>query len=398
MARVNWGVIILGCGLLLAVGYLIFSDELNPEPRYQGKTLSHWFGIYCDEYTTPVARSKRALSAISTKATPFLLKKAFSLEADPPLRRLYISAVQNMPYSWRSRFPSSIPSEKAQEAACMALLAIRPQAAPVLPLLQEKLQSPHLTTRRQAAFLLGTLGLGGEAAVPLLVPLLQDKDSITRGLALQSLEFLGSNSAAAVPALLDYASKETNRIPLAAVFGAIGPSAKPAFDTITEWLKGEADARKRVDLASALCQIDPQAEAGKVIIEALRQKKDNGLREAAAYTAKYVSASMPDLLQAFSETDPLIWSAAFHSLKDLHCDDKIINGVLANKMQSQDPNERLNAASVLLRTDPHNSEAATYLRNIAADRLDPLREIAKTTLQDVTVDTGYPASVKEKGR
>ncbi len=78
-------------------------------------------------------------------------------------------------------------------------------AKPVVPVLMEALRNPDRGVRANAAFILGTTGLGmgpdAAVAVPSLAEALKDPDAVVRASAAGALRMIGREAGDAIPAL-----------------------------------------------------------------------------------------------------------------------------------------------------------------------------------------------------
>ena len=132
----RWRVaLLLAAGMVLAIILCEFSG--SREPRYQGKTLSHWFKEYCYRSTIlpyhhdDEQEATEALKALGTNALPFLLREAFNTNADSALRVSIHGLFKTLPDSWH--LPRFVIREVFRRRAADAIQEINHPPPPFCP-------------------------------------------------------------------------------------------------------------------------------------------------------------------------------------------------------------------------------------------------------------------------
>ena len=127
----------LVCGLALLLGLI-----RSTEPRYQGRALSEWV----THLTLPPYEDERASNAvhairqIGPRALPFLLRQLQTRESALRSLRLWLKKkLTSLPLSTRS-------VDQIRLDACLAIIALGPDAEPALPELTRLLHAPEFAT------------------------------------------------------------------------------------------------------------------------------------------------------------------------------------------------------------------------------------------------------------
>lgn len=285
----RWRVLILASCCLCAICAAWMLGRREPEPGYQGQSLSQLIELSDRYYGSrdPYTRTQavEAIRHIGTNAIPFLLK--WIQFEEPPwetkLRfRIWIltgkrvnavkpiSRADEAVYAFHSldqdadgavgelaRLMNLAESEHIRSRAAFALgYMARPKA--LLPLL-EVITNSQSSIRLDAVSALQHFGTNAQPALPLLIECLKDKDEMVAKEAAWSLGELKLEPDLVVPALISNA--KTNRpILFNFVVDALekyGTSARSAVPLLLEALRSK-DESMRNNATNALTQIAPE--------------------------------------------------------------------------------------------------------------------------------------------
>jgi len=266
------------------------------EPRYQGRSLSHWLLLYnksVGEENQPVAAQQAAdaVRAIGTNALPCLLDW---IRYEPsPVRRKIITLLGNLPSALSqnpvvaSLFPDG-PDVHFQ-LAVVAFDILGAQAAPAIPELDRLMNTPNSPwTSRQAIRCLASIG---PDAVPPITAVLADPKFPYRSTAADYVGYLrytaGTNVAPSLPVLIQCATDKDRYLAEAAV-RALGRIALNPDSSIPPILNAICSTNPSLRLAAArsLAKFGPQANL--------------------AIPALLKSCSDPDLLVRYAATNALL--------------------------------------------------------------------------------------------
>ena len=359
--------------LLLAVGLagLLVLNRQSDEPSYQGKSFSYWFRQYCLAWAGASggpADVTEALRQMGTNAVPYLVGALLNTNQDSSPRKFYQEFVDRLPSGLQERLPVLVSAQRRRDKAADALFYTKPPAPVLLPLLTNALQSPDVTARRHALWVLGGVGDGAGAAVPSLVKGLKDQDPHARIIAAQSLKFLGSEVTAAVPDRIDALGDPTTRWNSVSALGNAGPDASPAIPSLRQLMETTTNTW-RPSIAAAIYKIDPsQSDAFTMLRNFLKQRDDPRLRAAAIHTLRDLgsaaSNAIPDMLETLRDPNRDLWHAAYDALLKIAADPRVVVPVLLEKVANTsrtNQETRLNAAADVVRVDPTNLTAQAVL-------------------------------------
>src|SRR5256884_6803628 len=192
-------------GAAIFVFMVLWVRRNGSEPGYKGEPLSFWFREYCLAWPNASGAPEPitdAIRAMGSDAVPYLVRELLSTNQDSGIRKWYVRLADSLPLTLQRGLPRSISADQRRDKASDALFYTKPSAYVLLRLLTNALDSPDVTQRRRALFVLGGAGNGAQSAVPYLVAALKDPDTIARSLAAQSLKLLGGQAASAGPQLV----------------------------------------------------------------------------------------------------------------------------------------------------------------------------------------------------
>lgn len=347
------------------------------EATYQGRRIEFWFREYYMRYQSHGSRLEaeepaQALRALRPDAVPYLTGIALDVHADSLLKKFYLGLYNGGPRWWKEIAGRPLSSEERSQTAAYALRdVIKPSAAELLPWVTSVLKSPNVMARRQAVFLLGTVGDGAEQAAPYLGKALDDPDRWLRQMAAQSLNWIGPKAKPALPQILVALQTDGPSFNLVRTLENLGPDAQTAVPLLNKYLSAATNAINRVAVAAALYRIDPQqTNAYAVLVEALNARRDPQLRQSAAEA--WARAGLPretavkalqDLLRGPS------WHGALAGLRRIGAEDRSAIPILLDKFKDGHDAKSFAAACILL-IDPHQTNALAVL--VDAARSDPL--------------------------
>lgn len=411
------------------VSLILFRTLPNREPEYQGKRLSAWFKQYYRSGQSSQRpddprreQAARALRAIGTNAIPFLVTECFTVIRESPVQTNVLAFLAKLPEP--IRFPPFVPAREVQEQAASAIGEIKPPAILLLPLVTNRLNAPDKFQRWMATYLLGKVGEGGEAGVPFLREKLRSADVQESMLAALGLDRLGPMARLAVPDLIEVVRTNSFR-PFSyyacRALARVGPAASNAIPVLKERLAAETNASRQLSLAVALVCIDSQQVEAMGFLQAeLADNQKTNTHRAVIHALSDIGPNarpaLPLLLAALKNNDPGFWHPALFVLLSLGETNLAISSAL-EKLKQDDPETRFNAMSFLFRTQPTNAAAMsnlvqlvqdptwTYqaiteaarlgalaqpvihsLRQIAADKTNAFRDVAKNALRTIEAE------------
>ena len=179
----------------------------DAQPRYQGRPLSYWTGLYMTGPPLEVFGSNPtadyALSQMGTNALPHLLAW-FNYNPTPrirslePLYRLLPRGVRHTPLVV-NLFHKNANRDRA-ECAFLGLIALAPQAGPAIPDLVRFMNTSNSSFfPGRAAFLLELTA--NKAAIPELAAAVTNRTHPNRAAIISALDKFGTNAYLAIPLL-----------------------------------------------------------------------------------------------------------------------------------------------------------------------------------------------------
>jgi hypothetical protein len=220
-------VLLVVCGLLAAALYPVFCRPR--EPSYQGRSLSKWMDIVCNQAHPEKGKADEAIRQIGTNATPVLIRW---IQEQPPAWKLALYANAEWLRSRVGIDLTFVPREVrhgAYAVYCFSILG--PEARGAIP---------HLT-----ALLNGKSGIGPACGAAAVMPHLGEE-------ALPALEFILTNR----PPTRNQGP--STRLVFLLNLASLGPSAAYAAPVITQCLQ-DPDPSLRLAATNALRNIAPEA-------------------------------------------------------------------------------------------------------------------------------------------
>ena len=355
-------------GATIFVFMVLCVHRNGSEPGYKGKPLSFWFREYCLAWPNASGAPEPitgAIRAMGSDAVPYLVRELLSTNQDSGIRKWYVRLADSLPLALQRGLPRSISAERRRDTASDALFYTKPSAYVLLPLLTNALNSPDVTQRQRALFVLGGAGDGAQSAVPYLVAALKHPDTIARSIAAQSLKLLGAEAAPAVPDLIEALNDPRIRWNVVAALGNTGSDGKSTLPALNRLLDAGSN-RDRLNIAAAIYKLDPtQSAAFAIIIDALKQKNDPKLRRDAAWTLRAMGPvardAVPDLVETLTDQNLEVWTTALGALKEITTDNRAAIPALLEKLNSPQAGDRINAAAWLVRIDPNEPHGLAVL-------------------------------------
>jgi HEAT repeat protein len=204
---------------------LIWFFPSNPEPNYNGRSLSEWLTI-CRATETPRDLREEAAAAvrhIGTNGLPFLLARA---SANPSQMRRKVSKfllqhptvsllAPNAVFAWAHR-----PADYTRRnEARLGVLILGPSVAPAIPDLVRLAVDP--SREDNSYWAVQTLGDIGPVALPALLTIITNPAAATRSLAASQVANFGTNAQPAIPELVALLGA-TNQAVIHAVIYSLG--------------------------------------------------------------------------------------------------------------------------------------------------------------------------------
>src|SRR3989454_7051285 len=189
-------------GAAIFVFMVLWVRRNSSEPSYKGRPINYWFREYCLAWPNASGAPEPitdAIRAMGSDAVPYLVRELLSTNQDSGIRKWYVRLADSLPLTLQRGLPRSISADRRRDKASDALFYSKPSAHVLLPLLTNALNSPDVTQRQRALFVLGGAGDGAQSAAPYLVAAPKDPDTIARSIAALSLKLLGSEAASAGP-------------------------------------------------------------------------------------------------------------------------------------------------------------------------------------------------------
>lgn len=246
--------VVLFFGVVGAVAWLAVRAR-EPEPVYQGKSLSEWVTNYNGNFVRWEDMTE-AVRQMGTNAIPTLLRKMRA--RDTRLKDQLIALARKQHVIKVSHTPASVLNEEG-ERGFLALGADGRDAVPALAeLYQWNSSNPKL--RCSLAKVLGGMGPAAKQAVPALIQGLGDTNNAACASAIIALGRIHSEPGLAVPALVKCLGRQDGYIPLRVAYtlAEFGADAKPAIPALVQLLQG-SDENVRTAVQIAVKRIDPEA-------------------------------------------------------------------------------------------------------------------------------------------
>ena len=369
----KWLILLATCVLALLATWLWVRDNT---PVYEGKHAREWFhqyvasgsnGIY-DE--TDHLEAKIALRRLGRDALKVLIDEAAHPRPDTPFAALRHEL-------HRVLFDKHIgPYVKGEQVAVEAEFAIKelqPDADELLPLIQPLLARPAQSQEYAIAlWCLGCVGAGSEQGIPHLVAALDSTNKYIPEMAAQSLMFLGAKAKPALPAILKHLNEPDLFNTVHTALANIGPDAKAALPHLEPILISPDPTSKYAGLCSdqiaaalAVFAIDPTRTNALDLIRAGFTEQAGHFEQQALWAAKELGPRAKPLVpqmmaMAADSTNQSRAMFAIDALRVVSPQDLI--HVLRDRIKSVPTmNDRIWAAGLILRTDPNDEVALTFL-------------------------------------
>lgn len=409
----------------------------EPEPSYDGKSLTEWIqqlNDSKDENRRRAAAAIGSLATVSRVAVPALLHAVQENEegrvneaaiealvrigpdAVPSLlqtlwgddlhqRRVAIFVLARLGSKARAAIPSLIRTLNdgdpgIRSGAVRALAGIRARSS--IPTLIEMLRGEkNVETQFLVLKALLELDVESQTIVPVLVKWLEEGEEVQRLLAARGLGDLGVEGAGAVPALTRAMQEKSAAVRIAVVqtLGRIGRDAKNAIPALTTALQEDDWRQARPELAVALWRIARHASAAPTLKAWL--KDDQGTPQARVQAASLLwhIEKSPVAVEVLSEVltrgTGADRNAAAECLIRIGPDAKAALPAAIALLKHKDRNSRFDAIQVLSRLGEHARPAIQDMEKIAKEETGALRFVALTALWHVEKDRSrIPAIVQ----
>jgi hypothetical protein len=197
-------VIVSFFGLLIAAAAFLGARE--SEPRYHGRSLTEWVGIYqASEDGSPGSEAATSREAIRRIAADHLTELLQSLAYDPLPRQKRMAGVGRRTPFWlrRAGVLQPLVLDKAEFRANTSQLALQllgPEALPAIPELTRLVSNNSPAVSHRAMCVLSHIG---KEALPPLMMVITNGPTLNRLRALQYVAYLGTNALPAVPVLVE---------------------------------------------------------------------------------------------------------------------------------------------------------------------------------------------------
>jgi hypothetical protein len=362
-------------GIVAMLAAWIFWSRAR-EPKYEGKTLSYWFKEYCrsGEYMRyDLTRNEETLAALKrlgTDAVPYLIEQTISTNEDSAAMTNFCRILDVLPASWN--LPRPLTSWVMSEEAPIVLREIKPPAWQLLALMEKPLKSTNHFERRQALFILGTVGDGAEQVVPYLVTAVKDTNDWGGPVAIKSLGWIGPRAREAVPALIEVLQEfgGTNQPGIgwttAITLGKIGVPAPAAVPLVRKMFEQETNWNLRCGLASALFRIDPsQTDALDFLTDGVTNHQPANARwiaaEQLATIGPSAKAAIPALLQALESTNDNLLFVVPRALTNMGVAPQTFLPLMKKQLEATEDAPRITAAVCILEVDPTDHDSHLVL-------------------------------------
>lgn len=301
-------------------------------------------------------------------------------------------------HAWQRELSSAVSRER--RSAAFALGKLASAGAPALADLKRALGAEKDASVREAiAFALGEIGrdslLAGRDAdlVPLLAKTLKDPDPLVRRSAAFALGCLAEGADAALPALAAALGDDSAAVRQNAAW-ALGKLGAPAVPALRQALK-DADGLVQRDAAASLNQVPPDAAKAALpeLLEVCRVGNSQARRASLDVLLRVVGpddkAAIPALQQALLDTDLEVRRNAALALSNIGGPEAVpALNVLLDALRRGEPELRRQAAAAIRNLGPEAKAAVPYL--IAA-----LRDADEETRGNVALALGGLSSSAE---
>ena len=262
--------IVLAVVLVVLAGAITWQLVPEPEPVYQGKSLSDWLLNY-DVRTVSLGtiegimrwraqrlETDKAVKHMGTKAVPRLLQLV--RKKDSALLLRFITLAQRHQHFVKI---NHVPAQDWNRMAADGFFALGHTADYVTPRLVEIYErniSPE--SHRAALAILANIGPPAKEIVPSLLVMVNDSDEQTRYGAIWALGRIHREPERTIPVLIQTLHDPVRSIRASASVGLreFGPAANQAYPALLEAVNDQ-NSGIRDEVVSALCSIDPEAAA-----------------------------------------------------------------------------------------------------------------------------------------
>jgi HEAT repeat protein len=327
------------------------------------------------------------------------------------------------------------PEPRVRLHAAFAAWKVAGQDEAAIPVLAALLKAREREIRRQAAAALGQIGPDAQDAVPALIKALQSDDQGLATMALHALNQIGPQAKTAVPALTKILKDGPSldlRMAAVRTVKDFGREARMAVPRLLVMLK-ETAGPSRALVAEALGEIATAEEAGRALVEALRQadpgykdlflhyhlstalqrlgpeviadlakllkEKNRGVRLKAVEILREfgpaAKPALPALLQALQDKDDAVAVAVAEAVWHIG-QRKETRAVLRRALKSKNSTVRQQAASILRQMGKQARDAVPSLLEAAKDSNLAVRFETIRALQNI--DPEAAAKVGEPGK
>lgn len=293
--------------------------------------------------------------------------------------------------AWRRQLSSALLHER--RSAAFALGKLGNGGAPALAALKKALvEEKEASVREAVAFALGEIGrdslLAGRDAelVPVLVRGLKDADPLVRRSAAYALGCLAEGADAALPALAESLGDTSPAVRQNAAW-ALGKLGGPAVPPLRRALQ-DADALVQRDAAAALTQVPPDAARAALpeLLQLCRSGNSQSRRAALDVLLRVVGpddkTALPALQQALLDSEIEVRRNAALALSNIGGPEAVpALNVLIDALRRGEPELRRQAAAAIRNLGPGAKAAVPYL--VAA-----LRDVDEETRGNVALALG----------
>ena len=214
--------LLVGCGLLLGVVWLLTIALENREAKYNGKDATDWAAALRnpDPAVAQVARM-----VVTNQVIPALRAQIFNDTNDSQLKLKLVEWLNTLPLVTITSLEA--PTRRYEAARNLGMFG--PDAASALPDLIRAVKGADGTARAGAIEALGKIRTAPETVVPLLITCLDDPDDDIQLGAIDARREFGPEAKAAVPKIQPFLRAHSKELPPAArkALAAIDPSALP---------------------------------------------------------------------------------------------------------------------------------------------------------------------------
>ncbi len=240
--------IVVGLALAAILVLLLWPGE--PEPRYQGRTLSEWLGRY-RQGGNQRPEAFEALRNMGTNALPTLLRW---ISYDPAqFRETVVTLARKLPGS----LGLSAPERRAADAE-RAFGILGREALPAAPELARLAETSR--GRRRPVTCVRALGSLGPGALPAMISILTNTSGMARYYVIAYIPTAGTNAWRAVPALIECLKDPAVAIQAAGALGRLPGRPTNAVPALTAMLQNPTPNYSAA-AAFALAAVGPSARS-----------------------------------------------------------------------------------------------------------------------------------------